>query len=72
MKRRTKAGEAAWKGFEDLRAWQLAWQLMVEYHKLADALPAKERYDLAPQIECSKRSELALSTYLPMYLSTFL
>ena len=46
MKRETKAGEEAWKGFEDLKAWQLARRLMIECHKLADGLPAKERYDL--------------------------
>jgi len=56
MKRRTKSGEAVGKGFEDLKAWQLARQLMIECHKVADALPAKERYDLAPQMRRSSKS----------------
>jgi len=59
VKRQTKAGEAAWKGFEDLKAWQLAQRLMIECHKLADALPSKERYDLASQIRRSSKSVMA-------------
>jgi four helix bundle protein len=59
MKRQTKAGEAAWKGFEDLRAWQLARQLMVECHKVANVLPIKERYDLTAQIRRSSKSVMA-------------
>lgn len=56
MKKRTESGEAVGKGFEDLKAWQLARQLMIECHKVADALPAKERYDLAPQMRRSSKS----------------
>jgi len=56
MKKRTESGEAMGKGFEDLKAWQLARQLMIECHKVADALPAKERYDLAPQMRRSSKS----------------
>ena len=59
MKRQTQADEAVWKGFEDLKAWQLARRLMVECHKLADGLPPKERYDLAPQIRRSSKSVMA-------------
>ena len=59
MKRQTKAGGAAWKGFEDLKAWRLAQRLMIECHKLADGLPPKERYDLAPQIRRSSKSVMA-------------
>ena len=59
MKRQTKAGEAAWKGFEDLRAWQLARQLMIECHKVANVLPTKERYDLTSQIRRSSKSVMA-------------
>jgi len=59
VKRQTKGGEAAWKGFEDLKAWQLARRLMVECHKLADGLLSKERYDLAPQIRRSSKSVMA-------------
>ena len=47
------------KGFEDLKAWQLARQLMIRCHKLADALPAKERYDLISQIRRSSKSIMA-------------
>nr|HID12978.1 four helix bundle protein [Anaerolineae bacterium] len=59
MKRWTKGGEKVKRGFEDLRAWQLARQLMIECHRLADALPFKERYDLAPQIRRSSKSVMA-------------
>ena len=59
MKQRAKSGEAVGKGFEDLKAWQLARQLMIECHKVADALPAKERYDLAPQMRRSSKSVMA-------------
>ncbi len=59
MKKQTRDGELAEKGFEDLRAWQLARQLMIECHKLADALPAKEQYDLSPQIRRSSKSVMA-------------
>jgi len=59
MKRKTKAGEARWKGFEDLKAWQLARKLMTGCHKLADALPTKERYDLTSQIRRSSKSVMA-------------
>lgn len=59
MKRRKKSGKAAWKGFEDLDAWKLARQLMLECHELADELPSKERYDLASQIRRSSKSVMA-------------
>ena len=59
MKQQTKADQVAWKGFEDLKAWQLARQLMTECHKLADVLPAKERYDLTSQIRRSSKSVMA-------------
>ncbi|MCH5375531.1 MAG: four helix bundle protein [Planctomycetes bacterium] len=56
MKRQGSDGESGTKGFEDLRAWQLAHRLMLECHKLADALPASERFDLVPQIRRSSKS----------------
>ena len=59
MKRQTETGKAMWKGFEDLKAWQLTRRLMIECHKLADALPSKERYDLASQIRRSSKSVMA-------------
>jgi four helix bundle protein len=59
VKQRTKDDEAAWRGFEDLQAWQLARELMIECHRLADALPAKERYDLASQIRRSSKSVMS-------------
>lgn len=46
-------------GFEDLQCGQLARQLMQECHQLADALPAKERYDLASQIRRASKSGMA-------------
>jgi four helix bundle protein len=59
MKKQTKSGQTAQKGFEDLKAWQLARQLTNECHRLADALLPKERYDLAPQICRSSKSVMA-------------
>ncbi len=59
MKKQTKSGAEVSKGFEDLKAWQLARQLMIECHQLADTLPAIERYDLAPQIRRSSKSVMA-------------
>lgn len=49
-------GKSGTKGFEDLRAWQLARRLMIECHKLANELPAVERFDLAPQLRRSSKS----------------
>jgi four helix bundle protein len=59
MRRQTKDGEAAGRGFEDLKAWQLARRLMIECHQVADALPAKERYDLASQMRSSSKSVMS-------------
>jgi four helix bundle protein len=59
MKQVGKDGEVANKGFEDLKAWQLARRLMIECHKLAATLPAIERFDLAPQIRKSSKSAMA-------------
>jgi four helix bundle protein len=59
MRERTKAGEPAWKGFEDLKVWQLAREFMIECHRLASGLPAQERYDLALQIRRSSKSVMA-------------
>lgn len=59
MRRMAKDGEVKSKGFEDLRVWQLARRLMIECHKIADALPSKERYDLAPQMRRSSKSVMA-------------
>jgi len=59
MKLVGKDGEVANRGFEDLKAWQLARRLMIECHKLAATLPAIERFDLAPQIRRSSKSVMA-------------
>ena len=59
MKQIGKDGEQANKGFEDLKAWQLARRLMIECHRLAETLPAIERFDLAPQIRKSSKSVMA-------------
>jgi len=56
MKRERKDGESGTKGFEDLKAWQLARLLMVECHELANMLPATERFDLAQQLRHSSKS----------------
>jgi len=59
MKQVGKDGEVANRGFEDLKAWQLARRLMIECHKLAATLPAIERFDLAPQIRKASKSVMA-------------
>jgi four helix bundle protein len=59
MKQVGKDGEVANRGFEDLKAWQLARRLMIENHELAVTLPAIERFDLAPQIRRASKSVMA-------------
>ena len=59
MKQRDSAGKVRTRGFEDLECWQLARQLMIECHRIADQLPVHERYDLAPQIRRSSKSTMA-------------
>jgi len=59
MKQQTKTGEAVSKGFEDLKAWQLARKLMIECHEVAKTLPAHEKFDLASQIRRSSKSVMA-------------
>jgi four helix bundle protein len=59
LKQQRKDGELGTRGFEDLRAWQLARRLMIECHELANTLPAIERFDLAPQLRRSSKSTLA-------------
>ena len=59
MKQQTKTGESANKGFEDLKAWQLARKLMIECHEVASSLPAHEKFDLASQIRRSSKSVMA-------------
>lgn len=53
------AEQVAGRGFEDLKAWRLARQLMIECHQIAESLPAKERFDLAPQMRRSSKSVMA-------------
>lgn len=59
MKQISRDGEQVNKGFEDLKAWQLARRLMIECHKLAAMLPTAERFDLAQQIRRSSKSAMA-------------
>lgn len=59
MKQANREGETQNKGFEDLKAWQLARQLMIECHKMAEALPVWERYDLASQVRRASKSVMA-------------
>jgi hypothetical protein len=59
VKTQNKAGEEMSKGFEDLKAWQLARQLLIGCHELANRLPASERHDLVSQIRRSSKSVLA-------------
>jgi len=59
MKQQTRTGEAVSKGFEDLKAWQLARKLMTECHEVAKTLPAHEKFDLASQIRRSSKSVMA-------------
>jgi four helix bundle protein len=59
MKKVDQNGETANRGFEDLKAWQLARQLMIECHKTAEALPVWERYDLTSQARRSSKSVMA-------------
>ena len=44
------------RGFEDLKAWQLAHRLMLECHALAKRFPPEERYDLVQQLRRASKS----------------
>ncbi len=45
------------QGFEILKVWQKAHQLMLEIHKrLIPLLPKEEKYDLADQVRRSSKS----------------
>jgi len=44
------------RGFEDLKVWQLAHQLMIEVHHLSQNFPPEERYDLFTQIRRASKS----------------
>ena len=59
MKRQAKSDARSWRGFEDLKCWQIARRLMNECHEFAKSLPAIERYDLASQIRKSSKSGMA-------------
>jgi len=55
-------------GFEKLRIWQKAYELMLEVHEICKALPKDERYRLRDQVERSSSSVVdciaeAYSTY---------
>ena len=52
-------GQAGKGGFEDLDAYKLAMDVMVNAHELARHLPAYEKHDLAEQIRRSSKSVLA-------------
>jgi len=54
MKQRSEGVEG--KGFEDLKAWQLAHQFMLRVHKLSQKFPPEERYDLFQQIRKASKS----------------
>ncbi len=59
MKKQTKTGEQVNKGFEDLKAWQLARKLIIECHEVVKTLPAHERFDLSSQMRRSSKSVMA-------------
>ncbi len=44
------------RGFEDLKAWQLAHQFMLKCHALSKKFPPEEHYDLVQQIRRSSKS----------------
>lgn len=46
-------------GFEELTCYQLALQLMVNAHDIANRLPAAERFDLADQMRRASKSAMA-------------
>jgi hypothetical protein len=50
-------GEMAEQGFESLKVWQKAHQMMLDIHKkLVPLLPKDEKYNLADQIRRSSKS----------------
>jgi four helix bundle protein len=46
----------AFRGFRDLRAYQLSYQLALEIHDLSKGFPREEKYALIDQIRKSPRS----------------
>jgi four helix bundle protein len=59
MRQQAKSGEKVSKGFEDLKAWQLARKLMIACHQLASTVPAYEKFDLASQMRRASKSVMA-------------
>lgn len=49
-------GEEGKRGFEDLKCYCLALDVMVNAHQLAKSLPANEKYDLVSQMRRSSKS----------------
>ena len=45
-----------YKGFRDLKVYQLSYQLAVEIYELSKSFPKEERYSLTDQIRRSSRS----------------
>jgi four helix bundle protein len=56
VKHQNRDGKEVGRGFGDLKAWQPARRVMLECHRLAETLPAVERFDLAQQVRRSSKS----------------
>jgi four helix bundle protein len=56
VKHQNRDGKEVGRGFGDLKAWQPARRVMLECHRLAETLPAVERFDLALQVRRSSKS----------------
>jgi four helix bundle protein len=51
-----EAGRAPLRSHKELRAYQLAMDLLVRVHRLIDRLPREERYELGSQMRRASRS----------------
>ena len=52
-------GENEYRGFRDLKAYQRAYGLALEIHKITKTFPVEEKYSLVDQIRRSSRSVAA-------------
>jgi four helix bundle protein len=49
-------GKAVYRGYRDLRVYQLSYQLSLEIHEFTKTFPKEEKYSLVDQIRRSSRS----------------
>lgn len=51
--------ETGYRGYQDLKVYQMAYQLALDIHQVTKTFPKKEKYSLTDQITRSSRTVLA-------------